>query len=60
MNRNACDLEIITFNARGLGNFSKRKDVFDFLRSQTADIICLQELHVAPGNENVFKKSVGR
>ena len=59
MNRNACDLEIITFNARGLGNFSKRKDVFDFLRSQTADIICLQELHVAPGNESVFKNQWG-
>ena len=59
MNRNTCDLEVITFNARGLGNFSKRKDVFSFLRCQTADIICLQELHIAPGHENVFKNQWG-
>ena len=54
-----CDIEIVTFNARGLGDFSKRKDVFDFLRSHTADIICLQEVHVAPGKENVFKNQWG-
>ena len=59
MNKNICDLEVITFNARGLGNFEKRKDVFDFLRCQTADIICLQELHLAPGLENVFKNQWG-
>lgn len=59
MNRGACDLEIVTYNVRGLGNFSKRKDVFDFLRGQTADIICLQEVHVAPGKENVFRNQWG-
>ena len=59
MSKNTCDLEILTFNVRGLADFSKRKDVFDFLRCQSADIICLQELHVAPGKENMFRNQWG-
>ena len=59
MDRKTCDLEIITYNVRGLGDFSKRKDIFDFLRSHSADIICLQEVHVTPGKENVFKNQWG-
>ena len=59
MNKRLHDLEVTTFNVRGLGNFSKRKDVLDFLRSQTADIICLQELHVAPGKEHIFRNQWG-
>ena len=59
MNSRSWDLEIITFNVRGLGNFSKRKDVFDFLRGQNADIICLQELHITPGKEHIFRNEWG-
>ena len=58
MSKNTCDLEILTFNVRGLADFSKR-NVFDFLRCQSADIICLQELHVAPGKENMFRNQWG-
>ena len=47
----SCDLEVVSYNVRGLSDFSKRKDVFDFLRNTSADIICLQELHVAAGKE---------
>ena len=53
------DLEIVTFNVRGLHNFSKRKDVFHFLRRERSDIICLQELHIAPGEEHMFKNQWG-
>ena len=59
MSANICDLEIVTFNVRGLGDFSKRKDVFEFLRSSSADIICLQEIHVAPGKETSFRNQWG-
>lgn len=59
MTVNVCDLEIVSYNVRGLSDFSKRKDVFDFLRNTSADIICLQELHVAIGKENVFKNQWG-
>ena len=55
MTVDVCDLEVVSYNLRGLSDFSKRKDVFDFLRNTSADIICLQELHVAAGKENVFK-----
>ena len=54
MSVNVCDLEVVSFNVRGLSDFSKRKDVFDFLRNTSADVVCLQELHVAAGKENVF------
>ena len=53
------DFEVVSFNARGLNDFSKRKDVFDFLRSHTADVICLQEVHVPPGKESIFKSQWG-
>ena len=59
MSKHACDLEIITCNVRGLGDFSKRKDIFDFLRGQSADVICLQEVHIASGMENLFRNQWG-
>ena len=59
MSSKVSDLEIVTFNVRGLSDFSKRKDIFDFLRCQTADVICLQEVHVSRGNENSFRNQWG-
>ena len=59
MIKNTCDLEIFTFNVRDIAVFSKRKYVFDFLRFQSAHIICLQELHVAPGKEKMFRNQWG-
>ena len=53
------DFEIVTFNVRGLHDFTKRKDVFNFLRSESADIICLQEVHIAPGEEHIFRSQWG-
>ena len=53
------DLEIVTYNVRGLGDFSKRKDIFHFLRNEKSDIICLQELHVTKEKENMFRNQWG-
>ena len=59
MNTRVGDLEIVSFNVRGLNDFVKRKDVFDFLRNSKADIICLQELHVTSETEKLFKSQWG-
>ena len=39
------ELKLFTFNVNGLGEFKKRKDVFDFLRKQSGNIYFLQETH---------------
>ena len=46
-------------NARGLGNWKKRKDVFEKLRSSDAHIFLLQDVHCAVGRETVFRNSWG-
>lgn len=47
-------------NCRGLADFRKRKDVFIHLRKFNADIICLQDIHVAKEKQNTFRNSWGR
>lgn len=51
--------KIISMNCRGLADFKKRKDVFMHLRKFKADIICLQDVHVAEGKENSFRNAWG-
>ena len=36
---------MLTLNCKGINDHRKRKDVFDYLRQQKADIIFLQETH---------------
>ena len=36
------ELKMVTFNANGLGDFRKRKDVFDFLRKENGNVFFLQ------------------
>lgn len=38
-------IKISTTNCRGLGDFLKRKDVFNYLRSKKHGIYCLQDTH---------------
>ena len=52
-------LKIISFNANGLGNHEKRKDVFDYLRNKKFDIILLQETHFKSSSENFIKSCWG-
>ena len=39
-------LQIVTLNCRGLGNFRKRKHIFQILKSSNVDVCFLQETHV--------------
>ena len=52
-------LKIASFNANGLGNNSKRKDVFDYLRKQDLDIVLLQETHFKSEQENFIRSNWG-
>ncbi len=49
------ELKIVTFNTNGLGEFKQRKDGFDFLRKQSANIFLLRETHWKTGAENVIR-----
>ena len=39
-------IRILSLNVNGLGNYHKRKDVFDYLRKHNAHICFLQETHL--------------
>ena len=52
-------INIISFNCNGLGDFRKRKDVFDFLRKENANIYLIQETHWNETNENVIRSLWG-
>ena len=49
------DLKMFTFNANGLGEFRKRKDVFDCLKKQNWNVflLVLQETHWVSGMDNI-------
>jgi len=50
------NLKIVTYNAKGLDDYSKRQNVFVWLKSKKADIILLQETHSNKNKEKVWKK----
>ena len=54
------DLKICSLNCRGLGNFKKRRDVFNKLRREGYNIILLQDIHCKVGKENSFRNSWGK
>ena len=53
------ELKIITFNANGFGEFKNRKDIFDFLRKQSANVFSRQETHRKTEAENAVKSQLG-
>ena len=53
------ELRICSLNVNGLGNFKKRKDVFDFLRQQKGNIYFLQETHWKTESENFIRSQWG-
>ena len=53
------DLKISTLNVNGLGEASKRRDVFCFLREQKHDIYFLQETHIKESLENYVRATWG-
>ena len=52
-----CNLEIVSFNARGLGNKRKRKKAFNILKKQTSlnTVIFLQETHSTKEVEKLWE-----
>ena len=38
-------LKLLTFNAKGLKDDDKRRNVFHWLKCKKADIVCIQEAH---------------
>ena len=51
--------KICSKNVNGIGDFCKRKDVFDFLREQKQDIYLLQETHLKTDMENFVRAAWG-
>ena len=49
------DIHVASLNVRGLHDNKKRKEMFNFLRKQNFDIICLQETHTTPDDETLWK-----
>ena len=48
-------------NCQGLGNFEKRKDVFNYIHGnfKNSNIICLQDTHFVPEKENLIRSQWG-
>ena len=56
---NNTDFKISSMNVNGLGNFKKRKDVFNLLREKGHDIYFLQETHIKTELEDYIRASWG-
>lgn len=52
-------IKISTTNCRGLGDFLKRKDVFNYLRSKKHGIYCLQDTHFTKNLEPYVRAEWG-
>ena len=57
--KTANGFKICSFNCNGLNNYKKRKDVFDFLRTEKNNIYLLQETHLPHKNENFIRSAWG-
>ena len=53
------DVVILTLNARGLADQSKRSLTFQFLRSTSSDIIALQETHTPAADADFWTQQWG-
>lgn len=58
-NQKTVSLRLTTFNINGLGNASKRRAVFNYLRKQNNNIICLQETHSTRDREKIWTSEWG-
>ena len=53
------DLNIVTYNVRGLGNYTKRREVFHYLHTKQIDIAFLQETHSCSKTEHLWSNQWG-
>ena len=52
-------ISICSVNCQGLGNASKRRDVFKYLRDKNHSILCLQDTHFTKDIEHLIKSEWG-
>ena len=52
-------IHIVSFNARGLNEMVKRREVFQFIRDKNVDIALIQESHSSPKKENIWRNEWG-
>lgn len=55
MSKNQNSIRVLSANVRGLGQFQKRTDVFEYLKSKKCHIYCLQDVHFTREKENNIK-----
>ena len=48
------DVKIMTMNTRGLRDFEKRKEVFQYIKDKEFNIILLQETHISDEIESLW------
>src|SRR6185295_6619802 len=53
------DLTVVTLNVRSLTDHVKRQNLFYLLRTWSADVICLQEVHATPALAAVWGRPSG-
>lgn len=53
------DLSVFSLNVRGIRSPNKRKQLFQFLRRQKFDVVCLQETYITKQVADVWKKEWG-
>ena len=54
------NLQIVSLNCRGLGDFHKRKQIGQILNSSNVDVCFLQETHVYNNNvADIYSKDLG-
>ena len=52
-------ITVRTFNVRGIRDFTKRKQIFQYIKLQKIDIALLQETHSTPGDEKMWDNQWG-
>ena len=52
-------LRVLSFNVRGMADRLKRREIFNYLRDQNPDIVCLQETHSNVKIEKIWRNEWG-
>ena len=53
------NIKIMSLNCRGLGNWQKRKDVFNHIRDKKFSIYCLQDTHFTEKDKSTIRSTWG-
>ena len=49
------EVRMLSINCQGLASVSKRVDVFNYLKSKSCQIYCLQDIHSTAATENFIR-----